>query len=182
MVNKEVHIEKVVQGIRNRDKQALAFLFDHYSHALNGAIVSIVKNKEISEEVLQDVFLKIWEKIEQYDSSKGRFFTWMLNIARNAALDKLRSSEIKRSIKSEDITNYVSKEDQSWHSYQTIDGIGLKEVLEKVPENEKLVLEYIYFNGYTQSEASKELNIPLGTVKTRLRNGLKQIRNVLNIN
>ena len=82
--------EALVSALQQKDRSALEYLYDHYSSALLGVVVRIIKKEELAEEILQDVFLKIWDRIDSYDASKGKLFTWMLNIARNQAIDKTR--------------------------------------------------------------------------------------------
>jgi RNA polymerase sigma factor (sigma-70 family) len=159
----------------------LEYLYDHYSGALYGAIFRIIKKEEIAEEVLQDVFLKIWDRFDQYDASKGKLFTWLLNVARNQAIDKTRSREISQEKKTGDITRVVSRIDSEDYVEQRIEGIGVKEILKELPEDQKFVVEYLYLKGYTQSELAEEFNIPLGTVKTRLRMAMQQLRTSLNL-
>lgn len=157
----------------------LSYLYDHYSGALFGVIVRIVQKEELAEEVLQDVFLKIWDKIESYDAGKGRLFTWMLNIARNQAIDKLRSREISKSNKTKDIDSLVHIIDNQEQVEQRIDGIGVSEILKALPEEQRFVVDSLYFKGYTQSELAEESGIPLGTVKTRLRSAMQQLRTLV---
>lgn len=125
---------------------------------------------------MQDVFLKIWDKIGSYDNAKGKLFTWMLNIARNQAIDKLRSREISKSNKTKDIDSLVHKVDNQGQVEQNIDGIGMAEILKALPEEQRFVVDCLYFKGYTQSELAEESGIPLGTVKTRLRSAMQQLR------
>ncbi len=141
-----------------------------------GVIHRILLNENIAEEVLQDVFIKIWDKIDSYDASKGKLFTWMLNIARNQAIDKTRSREISKEKKTKDIDLHVNRIDRSEYVEQKIEGIGVQEVLKSLSEEQRFVVEYLYFKGYTQSELANESGIPLGTVKTRLRAAMQQLR------
>jgi RNA polymerase sigma factor (sigma-70 family) len=171
-----------VEGLRHKNQATLDYLYDHYSGALYGIIVRIVRREEVAEEVLQDVFLKIWDKVESYDPTKGRLFTWMLNLARNQAIDKTRSKEISKGRKTDDIDNLVNKIDNAEHSELAVDSIGLKEVLDRLPEVQRFVVEHLYLKGYSQSELAKEFDIPLGTVKTRLRLGMIELRSILKIN
>ena len=147
-----------------------------------GIITRIVKNEDVAEEVLQDVFLKIWDKIDSYDSTKGKLFTWMLNIARNQAIDKTRSKEISKGRKTDDIDNLVGRIDKADYGEQKVDSIGLTEVLVKLPEDQRFVIEKLYLEGYTQSEVAEEFNIPLGTVKTRTRMAMIELRTILEVN
>lgn len=142
----------------------------------------MINNEAIAEEILQDVFLKIWDRIGQYDESKGRLFTWMLNLARNQAIDKTRSREMSNDKKTNDLESIVSTIENQTNLEQNVDAIGLVEVLELLPEDQKFVVTYLYLKGYTQSELAKEFNIPLGTVKTRLRLALIDLRTRLKVN
>ena len=131
--------------------------------------------------MLQDAFLRIWDRIETYDASKGRLFTWMLNISRNLAIDKTRSKEISKDRKTDDIDDLVNRIDRKEQSEQNVELIGLKEVLGRLSEEQKFVVEYLYLKGYTQSELAEEFKIPLGTVKTRLRLAMIELRTLLRV-
>jgi RNA polymerase sigma factor (sigma-70 family) len=144
-------------------------------------ISRIIKKEEVAEEVLQDAFLKIWDKIDGYDASKGRLFTWMLNLTRNLAIDKTRSKEISCELKTSGIENLVSIIDNREFTEQGVDSIGVKEILSALTEDQRFVVEHLYFRGYSQSELSDEFNIPLGTVKTRLRLAMNQLRLLTNV-
>jgi RNA polymerase sigma factor (sigma-70 family) len=157
----------------------LDYLYDHYSGAIFGVIQRIVKMEDLAEEVLQDVFLKYWNKIDSYDPSKGKLFTWMLNIARNQAIDRMRSKEVSKEKKTGGIEDFVNRGNDTAFDEQSVDAIGLKEVLKRLPEEQQFVVEYLYFKGYSQSEVSEEFNIPLGTVKTRLRLAMQQLRLII---
>ena len=141
----------------------------------------LLKKEELAEEVLQDVFLKIWDRIDTYDATKGKLFTWMLNIARNQAIDKTRSKEFSKGKKTDDIENFVSKVDREEYVEQKVDVIGLQELLKLLPEDQSFVIDQHYLKGYTQAEMSEEFNLPLGTVKTRMRLAMKELRNLLKI-
>jgi len=129
--------------------------------------------------VLQDVFLKTWDRIGSYDAAKGKLFTWIVNIARNHAIDKTRSGEISRQQKTKDIETVVNKIDKRDFTELRIEGIGLKEMLKSLPPEQLFVIEHLYFKGYTQSELAEDYNIPLGTIKTRLRLAMQHLRNSL---
>lgn len=167
--------------LQRRDRTALNYLYDHYSSSLYGVIARVVVNTDIAEEVLQDVFLKIWDKIDSYDAEKGRLFTWMLNIARNQAIDKTRSKEISKEGKTRGIDNLVGRIETREFVEQKTEGIGVTDVLRSLPDDQRFVVEHLYFKGYSQSELAEEFNIPLGTVKTRLRSALQQLRSIANI-
>ncbi|MDB5272045.1 MAG: polymerase, sigma-24 subunit, subfamily [Chitinophagaceae bacterium] len=160
----------------SKDKKGFDILYNNYSSSLYGVIHLIVKKEEYSEEILQDTFLKIWKKIDDYDASKGRFFTWMLNIARNMAIDKLRSKEFKAGNKTDDISSYVDIGDTGYADKHNMDHIGVKDVLNKLPEEHRFLIQKMYFEGYSQSEIAEEFDIPLGTVKTRVRTAMSKLR------
>jgi len=170
-----------VNRLQGRDRTALDYLYDHYSSALYGVVFRVIQKEDIAEEVLQDVFLKIWDKIDQYDSSKGKLFTWMLNIARNHAIDKTRSKEISKEQKTRAIENVVSRVEAREPVEQRVEDIGVKDIIKSLPDEQQFVVDYLYFKGYSQSELADEFNIPLGTVKTRLRLAMQSLRETLNV-
>src|SRR5688572_9083026 len=173
--------QELVKRLQAKDKSALEHLYDNYSGALYGVIFRVIKNEDIAEEVLQDVFLKIWDRFEQYDSAKGKLFTWMLNIARNQAIDKTRSKEISKDQKTRGIEKVVSRIDNRESVEQKVEDIGVKDIIKNLPDDQQFVVEYLYFKGYSQSELAEEFNIPLGTVKTRLRLAMQSLRATLKV-
>ena len=181
LVQKHISESDLVSQLRAKEKAALEYLYDHYSGALYGVIFRVLKKESVAEEVLQDVFIKIWDRFENYDPAKGKLFTWMMNVARNQAIDKTRSKEISKEQKTSDIGNVVSIIDREDYIEQHTDSIGVKEILKNLPEEQQFVVEYLYFKGYSQSELAEEFNIPLGTVKTRLRLAMQQLRMTLGI-
>lgn len=166
-------IEALVKRLKNADEPAFAEMYDRYSGALNGIITRIVRDEEAARDVLQDTFLKVWKNIRSYDSSKGSFFTWMLNIARNTSIDSLR--KLKKEGKTE-IQNWDTAVSVVGAVQQNVNTIGLTKLVEKLPAEQKLIIKYIYFNGYTQQEVADELQMPLGTVKTRTRLAMRELR------
>ena len=142
-----------------------------------GVIGRVIPERAVAEELLHDVFLKIWNKIEQFEPEKGRLFTWMLNIARNAAIDKTRSREASKAAKTKDIENFVGRAGEMQAEVAPTDFIGVRESLAGLPEDQRFVVEHLYFKGYTQSELAEAFDIPLGTVKTRLRLAMMYLRN-----
>lgn len=157
----------------------MEYLYNNYSGALYGVILRIVKTEEVAQEVLHDVFIKAWNQISSYNSEKGRLYTWLVNISRNASIDKIRSKEIKKTYKTDSVADNVYVIDHANFDTQSIDGIGLEKVLAQLPEDLRFVIEQMYFKGYTQSEIADEFNIPLGTVKTRARSAMKTLRGLL---
>jgi len=169
---------ELVGLLQQRNEKAYTYLYDNYSGALYGIIHSIITDTETANDVLQEVFINIWTKIESYDPAKGRLFTWMLNIARNAAIDKLRSKGFRDSLKNQPISENVDISGGS-ASYPIISDVGLRKVISKLKEEQRTLLDLSYFMGYTHEEIAKAMNIPLGTVKTRIRSALIQLRTLI---
>ena len=130
-----------------KDKSAFKYLYEHYAGALYGVVSRIIQKEEVAEEVLQDAFLKIWDKIGNYDSAKGKLFTWMLNLTRNLAIDKMRSKEIGKEGKTKGIDNLVNRIDRREFTEQGVDSIGVKDILKGLSEDQKFVVEHLYFKG-----------------------------------
>ncbi|MGW8121522.1 RNA polymerase sigma factor [Roseivirga echinicomitans] len=177
----DIEEQELILRLKNQDKDALSYLYDKYGAALFGAVQRIVQDEDVTAEVVQDIFLKIWNKIGMYDAKKGRLFTWMLNLARNAAIDKIRSKEIKRSAKTDSIDEYVYTIDRQNSTETSVDGIGVRALMDDLVEEQRFVLLKVYFEGFSHSEIADEYDIPLGTVKSRLRSALKHLRNKLQL-
>jgi RNA polymerase sigma factor (sigma-70 family) len=172
--------QELVRALKERNNQAFGFLYDNYAGALYSIIKQIVTdNPELASDVLQEVFINIWRKIATYDQTKGRLFTWMLNIARNAAIDTLRSKSYQNSQKNQELPENVYKAVTDQITQQNVDNIGLKKVLEKLKPEHRILVELSYFKGFTHEEIADMMSIPLGTVKTRIRNALLQLREYL---
>jgi RNA polymerase sigma-70 factor (ECF subfamily) len=176
---KKIAEDELVISLRNKDGKAMEYLYDNYSPALFGVIRNIVDDKETAEDILQEVFVKIWKNISSYDKEKGKFFTWMLNIARNAAIDMLRSKKFQKSTKNRPLANSVNYINRNLRSENYVDAIGLRKILDQLKPELKMIIDLLYFGGYTQSEVAEEFSIPLGTVKTRTRMALMELRKIL---
>ena len=172
---------ELLKLLRNKSREGISTLYDNYSPALYGVIFRIVNNKEIAEDILQEVFVKIWKNIASYDSAKGRLFTWMVNIARNLAIDQLRSKDFQKASKIQNLDNSVHYINKAYSSSGNTDHIGLKKIVEQLKPEYLIVIDMQYFKGYTQAEVAKELNIPLGTVKTRTRAALTELRKFIGV-
>lgn len=163
--------------LKQRTQTAFRYLYDNYSGALYSVILSILQDRELANDVLQEVFVKVWRQIDQYDPGKGRLFTWLVNISRNASIDTLRSKSYNTQKQIRELTENVYTAAGSINT--ETDKIGLRKIVNLLKEEHKVLIELAYFQGYTQDEISKLLNIPLGTVKTRLRSALLQLKDFL---
>lgn len=168
--------EKLVKLLKSKDRRGFEILYDRYSGALYGVILKVVRIEEIAQDVLQDSFVKIWKKVQHYDASKGTLFTWILNIARNTAIDKTRSKAYKQQISVLDIEKGASMAASNQENKSKIDFIGVDKEVAKLKPEYRQVIDYIYFKGYTHAEAAEALNLPLGTVKTRVRTAIQELR------
>jgi RNA polymerase sigma-70 factor (ECF subfamily) len=169
--------QELTAALKAKDEQAFSYLYDHYSGSLYSIILQIVKSPETANDILQEVFVSIWRKIESYDPIKGRLFTWMLNISRNASIDLLRSKNYQNSQKNQEITDNVYGLNQV--NQTSIDSIGLSKFLGKLRPEQRVLIELAYFKGFTHDEIAQLEDIPLGTVKTRIRSALLQLREFL---
>ncbi|HVM88308.1 MAG TPA: sigma-70 family RNA polymerase sigma factor [Puia sp.] len=173
-INNKYSEQELIAALRAREEQAYSYLYDNYSGALYSIVNQIVADNELANDVLQEVFINIWRKIESYDSSKGRLFTWMLNIARNASIDMVRSKSFQNAKKNQELPDNVNSQ-----VILDTDHIGLRKTLENLKEEHRILIELAYFKGYTHEEIAEIEAIPLGTVKTRIRNALLQLRQFL---
>lgn len=171
--------QELVSLLRNRDDKAFGYLYDHYSGALFSIILQILNDSELASDVLQDVFVNIWRKIESYDSTKGRLFTWMLNIARNASIDTIRSKNYQNDRKNQTMDYQGDGAQVALITQVNVDNIGFRKLLNLLREEQRALIELAYFKGYTHEEIAEMENIPLGTVKTRIRSALIQLRGFL---
>jgi RNA polymerase sigma-70 factor (ECF subfamily) len=171
---------ELIEALRGQKKVAAEALYDMYSSSLYGIIIRIVQHDEIAEDLLQETFVKIWNSFPSFDPEKGRLFTWMVNIARNLSIDKLRSKDFRNNSKNHDIENTVNYIDTQRNTSINPEVLGIKDLVGKLKPEQKIILDLVYFKGYTHVEAADELNIPLGTVKTRLRMGIITLRKFFN--
>jgi RNA polymerase sigma-70 factor (ECF subfamily) len=172
--------EELVLALRNREKVAIEALYDMYSSSLYGVISRIITDTATAEDVLQETFVKIWHSFSSYSTEKGRLFTWMVNIARNLSIDKLRSKDFKNQNKNQELENNVTFIDEQRNTSYKPELLGIKELVETLKPEQKSILELVYFKGYTHVEAADELGVPLGTIKTRLRMAILQLRKYFN--
>ena len=169
-----------MKAIAARDEAALAQLYDRYRVILFGLLMRILGNREEAEDVLQEVFLQVWRKAEDFDETRGRPFTWLVTLGRSRGIDRLRTLASRERVAeagareaSEEISDAAS---DAFRSEQR----GLvNNALAQLPDEQKGPLMLAYFDGLTQSEIATRLGAPLGTVKTRMRTGLIRLREML---
>lgn len=167
---------EIVSLLAARDQRAVGMIYDHYADALYGTILRIVRSEAVAEDVFQDAMVKVWRYADRYKPGQGRLFTWLVNICRNTAIDAYRSKSFKQQSENQGLEIAV---DQVGRETNT-DVIGLPEMLLQLDEKLQVLIRMSYFEGYTQSEIAEELNLPLGTVKTRMRSALSALRGKFN--
>ena len=154
----------------------MSLLYDQYADSLYGIIRRVLEDEQLAEDALQKTMLKVWQNIISFDPARASLFTWMSVIARNTALDQKRLKTYQAKQKTVQVDDIVYKAE-----VRTTDGanIDAARLLAGLEENNRIVLEYAYLKGYTQQEISDSLQIPLGTVKTRLRKAISILRDQL---
>jgi RNA polymerase sigma factor (sigma-70 family) len=172
--------EELVYLLKIKDTAGLEYLYDHYSKALYNIIYQVLQNEEYTEDVLQETYIKIWNSFDMFDTTKGRLYTWMSNIARNMAIDKVRSKEFRNQNQNQDIENHVSGIDVRMSNKLNPDTLGVKSLVDNLRPEQKRLIELIYFNGFTHAEVAEHLDMPLGTVKTRVRAAIIELRKYFN--
>lgn len=169
-------IEKEIVSLLQRgDKKAIHLLYENYADALYGVIRKIIADEDTAQDVLQETFVKIWRYSKKYDASKAKLFTWLYRIAYNAAIDKARSLKTKTDNEVQIETSSVYKIRSNELNQDVLD---IKKHLNSLDEKYQIVLHALFFEGMTQQEASEELDIPLGTIKSRLKIGLRELKKI----
>lgn len=167
---------EIIHQLQIGNEKAFEAVYTMYSKSLYGIIYNITRDEAVSEELLQDVFLKIWNNASSYDSDKGRFFTWILNIARNASIDRLRSKDFKNTRSNLKSDNFTDILESKTNTAGRLDAIGLEKYVEILEPICKKLIDLLFFKGFTQKESAEKLQIPLGTVKTRNRVCIDKLR------
>ena len=171
-ITEENFISQFCQG----NQAALSYIYDAYSGALYGILLKMTRDEELSRDLLQEAFVKIWKYHDRYDSDKGTLYTWMLNLTRNNCIDYIRSKRNKNQQKNRQLDTFV----YGIEANKTFapEHIGLKELLDSLPEEQKEIIILSYFEGYTQKEIAEEFDIPLGTVKSRAKAAMQKLRKI----
>jgi len=171
----------MVLQLKNGDPKAMAEVLDKYGDALYGAIFQIVRSEDIAKDLMQDACIKIWRNINSYDEQKGRLFTWLLRVCRNTAIDKVRTAKFKAIAQAKTLEETVY-DDVTHSEKMNIPDSGLMQVIHRLDEKYQQVINLIYLQGFTQREAADELDIPLGTVKSRVKIAIRELRGLLGDN
>ena len=172
-------VEKhIVELLKTGDERAIGLLYDNYADALYGVAIKVTHDEALAQDVLQESFVKIWKNAHKYDADKARLFTWLFRVVQNTAIDKVRSRKRK-------MNKEVQTDDANVYHLQAtslaIEHIDIKKHANGLEDKYRVVIDALFFQGMTQQEASDELNIPLGTVKSRLKIGLRELRKLFGV-
>ena len=165
--------ERITLLLKSRDKAAIEMLYDHYAKAIYGIVLRIVRSPGLAEEVMQDTFVKAWRNGENYDETKGRLFTWLIKIARNTAIDATRSRRFQQSQQTDTLNEATCPHCGSPVNADTLD---LHKLVGNLDSKYGRLIELVYFEQYTQKEATETTGLPLGIVKMRMRHAISTLR------
>jgi RNA polymerase sigma-70 factor (ECF subfamily) len=173
--------KQLIMEIAAENQKAFFTLYERYKSLLYTVIIKIVKNVEDAEEILQEIFMTVWNKSKSFDYEKGSVYVWLLTLSRNRAIDKIRSKAYRNQKIQSDIEDYAYM-----LPLNELNGLDLtvlkekakfiEEALDSLPEDQSILLRLAYFEGYTQSELAEKLQIPLGTIKTRMRLAMLKLK------
>ncbi|MEO1516143.1 MAG: RNA polymerase sigma factor [Bacteroidota bacterium] len=166
---------EIVALLIERDIKGMDILYDQYGDFIFGLISKIISLDDLAEIALQDTFLKVWNKIDSFSTEKGRFLTWMMNIARNTAVDMTRSKNYKQTMKLISLES-VPTNTRIIDANVQFEHVDIRDIVARLDNRYCKIIELIYFEGYTHEEVAKKLNMPLGTVKGRVRKAFKDLR------
>lgn len=171
---------ELIWALQNKDSIAFSYLYDHYAPALNAVIQRFIVDKHEAEDALQEVFVKIWNNISKYDTSKGRLFTWMISLTRNFAIDTVRSGPHKKNLQTSH-NDYSGVELNGQCEFSKFDFLKIDKHLLNLKADYFKLLDMAYLNGMTHKEISETTGMPIGTIKTKIRAAVMELRKQLNI-
>jgi RNA polymerase sigma-70 factor (ECF subfamily) len=171
----------LISLLKNKNQESFSALYDSYSRALYGVTFKMVQDSDVAKDILQEVFIKIWNHSDKYDSHKGTLFNWMLNITRNSCRDYFRSKHycIQKLVSENSLEKVNIGNNDFYLTYQEENG-ELYGLTQSLDTKYKEIIDLVYIYGYSQQEVSQMLNLPLGTVKTRSRTAIKILRELYN--
>ncbi|MCG8322799.1 MAG: sigma-70 family RNA polymerase sigma factor [Cytophagales bacterium] len=168
----------IVHYLKTRDKKALQLIFENYGPVLLNIILRIVKDRPMAQDTLQEVLIKIWKNGQSYKVENGSLFTWLTRVCRNAAIDKTRTKDYKLSEKFNTAIDLVNIAELAAHEEGT-EQLYMRQMIDQLPSVQQKLIDLAYFQGYTQKEIAKFMKMPLGTVKTRIRLAIRNLRSII---
>lgn len=169
---------ELMQRIVQQEQQALRMLYNRYGNAVYSLALRILRTPGLAEEVTQDTFLKVWQRAERWDSNRGKLSSWLLTVARHTAIDRIRRENRRPTGNAMDLEKiaYAAGREAHVDTPQWENGQLLRSLMAKLPSEQAEVIELAFFQGMTHSELAEHLDLPLGTVKTRLRLGMQKLK------
>jgi RNA polymerase sigma-70 factor (ECF subfamily) len=188
MANDSLNDQEVESELLKRvgegDRASFEQLYDRFSGVLFSAALQILGDQREAEDVLQDVFVQIWDKAKLYNAARGKPLTWAMTLTRNKAIDRLRS--IQRRFRLKDQVEKEAKVSSQMASPNSVDGVDAKEksriihsAVLQLSQEQREAIELAFFSGLTQNEIAEELHQPLGTVKARIRRGMLKLKEIV---
>ena len=170
----------LLRAVAQGDEESLAAIYDRYRTILFGLLFRILGNRAEAEDILQEVFVQVWQRARDFDENRGKAFTWLVTLARSRAIDRLRSlGSRSRTIEAATKESADAVADAVEDAINNERGEVVRAALKELPEEQRAALLMAYFDGFSQSEIAERTNTPLGTVKTRMRTGMTKLREVL---
>jgi RNA polymerase sigma-70 factor (ECF subfamily) len=170
----------LIERIVARDERAVGELYDRHNRLLYGLIVRVLRDRAEAEEVLQEVFVSVWNRAETYNVSLGAPAAWLVRIARNRAIDRLRANAVRlRAVEAAPDPQPARDDNPEFRASLTEQQRAVVRALQTLPPDQRVLIEEAYYVGLTQSELAEKFNLPLGTVKTRVRSGMQALRQQL---
>jgi RNA polymerase sigma-70 factor (ECF subfamily) len=171
----------LVRRLQKRDPRAMADLYDRYGRLVYALILRVVRDGGIAEDLVQETFLRVWNRVQGFDAERGGLGAWLLAVARNRAIDYLRSSagRMRNSVELPETEHPALFADMEKELLNSDRVRRVRVALEKLSENQRAVIELAYFEGLSQAEMADRMQQPLGTVKTWVRTALKSLRDEL---
>jgi RNA polymerase sigma-70 factor, ECF subfamily len=175
----------LLDRIARRDQAALAELYDRHCRLLFSLILRILRDRGEAEDVLQEVFVRVWDRADSYNPSLGTPAAWLVRISRNRAIDRLRSRTVRAGIlaselqRPEQTADPAPDADPERYAASSEERRVIADALAALPPEQRLLIESAFYEGYTQSELAERFDLPLGTVKTRIRAGMQSLRRAL---
>lgn len=167
---------ELMQRVLRREQSALSDLYQQYGSAIYSMALRVLRDSREAEEITQDVFLRVWNAPEKWDETKGRLISWLLTVTRYAAIDRLRA-ENRRALDVElQEETELAGETSEFNTPEWQNGQIVRRLLTQLPPEQSQVIEMAFFGGLTHRELADRLNLPIGTVKTRVRLGLQKLR------
>ncbi len=173
--------DALLDAIRRRDETAIAALYDRYGRLAFGLAYRVLGERNAAEDVVQEAFLSVWRRAASFETARGSARTWVLSIVHHRAIDRLRGTagRIRQDVPIDDFERTLATEDPWREVSQVIQRETLQRAIATLPDAQRQAVELAYFDGYTQQEIAQKMDVPVGTVKGRLRLAMQRLRSLL---